>query len=92
MIAASEKRVLIDSSLQHAAAAMGLRSTVLWIGTSPVNFGYNVHNNIVANPPKGTNKLIDSYIFDYSFEGAPHECPYNDLGDMFNVNEIIKSI
>jgi hypothetical protein len=46
----------------------------------------------VANPPKGTNKLIDSYVFDYSFEGAPHECPYNDLGEMFNVNEIIKSI
>jgi len=92
MIAASDKRVLIDSSLQHASAAMGLRSTVLWIGTSPVNFGYNIHNNIVANPPKGTNKLIDSYIFDYSFEGTPHECPYNDLTEMFNVNEIIKSI
>ena len=77
LIAASEKRLLIDSSLQHAAAGMGLKSTVLWIGTSPANFGYKMHNNIVANQPSGTNKLIDSYIFDYSFDGVTHECPYN---------------
>jgi hypothetical protein len=92
LIAASEKRLLIDSSLQHAAAGMGLRSTVLWIGTSPANFGYKMHNNIVANQPSGTNKLIDSYIFDYSFDGVTHECPYNDLQEMFNVDQILKNI
>lgn len=92
LIAASQKRLFIDSSLQHAAAAMGLPSTVLWIGTSPVNFGYKMHKNIVANQPSGTNKLIDSYIFDYSFDGLVHECPYNDLSEMFNVEEIIKSL
>lgn len=92
LIAASEKRLLIDSSLQHAAAGMGLKSTVLWIGTSPANFGYKMHNNIVANQPSGTNKLIDSYIFDYSFDGVTHECPYNDLQEMFNVDQILKSI
>jgi hypothetical protein len=92
LIAASSKRLFIDSSLQHAAAAMGLPSSVLWIGTSPVNFGYKMHKNIVANQPSGTNKLIDSYIFDYSFDGVIHECPYNDLSEMFNVEEIIKSL
>jgi hypothetical protein len=92
MLAASDKRILIDSSLQHAAAGMGLKSTVLWIGTSPINFGYKVHNNIVANPPKGSNKLIDSYIFDYSFDGPAHECPYSDVKEMFSVNEILRSI
>jgi hypothetical protein len=92
LLAASDKRVLIDSSLQHAAAGMGLKSTVLWVGTSPVNFGYSLHNNIVAKPPKGTNKLIDSYIFDYSFEGNVHECPYNDVTEMFDVNEILKTL
>jgi len=92
LIGASNKRLFIDSSLQHAAAAMGLPSTVLWIGTSPINFGYRMHKNIVANQPSGTNKLIDSYIFDYSFDGILHECPYNDLTEMFNVEEIIKSL
>jgi hypothetical protein len=88
----SEKRVLIDSCLQHAAAAMGLNSTVLWIGTSPQNFGYNMHSNIVANPPVGNVKLIDSYLFDYSFDGIAHECPYMDASEMFNIEEIFKTI
>lgn len=92
LLAASEKRLLIDSSLQHAAAGMGLHSTVLWIGTSPVNFGYDLHTNIVANPPSGSNKLIDAYIFDYSFEGNFHECPYNDVTEIFDVNQILKAI
>jgi hypothetical protein len=92
LIAASDKRLFIDSSLQHAAAALGLPSSVLWIGTSPVNFGYRMHKNIVANEPSGTNKLIDAYIFDYSFDGTLHECPYNELTEMFNVDEIIKSL
>lgn len=92
LVAVSEKRVLIDSSLQHISAALNLPSTVLWIGTSPMNFGYNLHSNIVANPPKGNVKLIDSYLFDYSFEGIPHECPYSDVEEMFDVNDVIKTI
>jgi hypothetical protein len=88
----SEKRVLIDSCLQHAAAAMKLKSTVLWIGTTPKNFGYDVHSNIVSKPPKGNVKMVDSYLFDYSFEGVPHECPYMDVNEMFDINEIFKSI
>lgn len=88
----SEKRVLIDSCLQHAAAAMKLKSTVLWIGTSSKNFGYDVHDNIIAKPPKGNVKLVDSYLFDYSFDGIAHECPYMDYEEMFNINDIFKSI
>jgi hypothetical protein len=88
----SKKRVLIDSSLQHAAAAMQLKSTVLWIGTSPNNFGYDIHDNIVANPPKGNVKMVDSYLFDYSFEGLVHECPYMDINEMFDMDNIFKSI
>ena len=92
IIAVSQKRVLIDSFLQHAAAGMGLPSTVLWIGTSPINFGYRVHNNIVAKDPPGTTKLIDSYIFDYSFEGNVHECPYNSVEEMFDIDNILRNI
>lgn len=92
ILAVSQKRLLIDSFLQHAAAAMGLPSTVLWVGTSPINFGYKMHNNIVAKDPPGTTKLIDSYIFDYSFEGNVHECPYNSVQEMFDINEILNKV
>ena len=86
----SEKRVLIDSSIQHAAAALNLKSTVLWVGTSPKTFGYELHNNIVAQLPSEV-KLPDSYLFDYNFHGANHECPIIDL-NIFDSTEILSSI
>jgi len=92
LLAISEKRVLIDSSLQHAAAAMNLPSSVFWIGTSPNNFGYKMHNNIVAKPTKRMNQLIGSYLFDYQFDNNEHECPYYDINEIFDVNNILKSI
>ena len=90
LVAASEKRFLIDSCLQHAAAALTLPSTVFWVGTTPENFGYEMHTNIKSLPPKGSTKLIDAYLFDYSFEGQLHECPYQDLSEMFDMNAIDK--
>jgi len=92
LVAASEKRFLIDSCLQHAAAALNLPSTVFWIGTSPENFGYDMHTNIKALPPKGNTKLIDAYLFDYSFDGQLHECPYTDVNEMFDANELDKIV
>jgi hypothetical protein len=86
----SQKRLLIDSCLQHAAAALKLPSTVLWVGTSPKVFGYGLHNNFVAEIPK-TIKLPDSYLFDYNFNGMIHECPLFDT-NIFNINEIIESL
>jgi len=92
LLGVSDKRILIDSCLQHAAAAIDLPSTVFWIGTSPINFGYEIHDNIVANPPTNTTKLVDSYLFDYSFDGITHECPYFSLDEMFNIDEILETI
>ena len=88
----SKKRLLIDSCVQHAAASFKIPSTVLWIGTSPKVFGYNLHDNIIANPPQGKVKLIDSYMFDYNLDGVLHECPYIDYSEMFNLNDIYNSI
>ena len=92
LVRASAKRVLIDSCLQHAAAAYKLPSTVLWIGTHPEMFGYSMHTNIVAKEPVGNVKKIDASYFDYSLDGQFHECPYNSPEEMFDVNEIIKAI
>lgn len=86
----SEKRILIDSCLQHAAAALGLESTVLWIATSPDIFGYSIHNNIKAELPSNV-KLPDSYLFDYNFHGTNHECPLFDL-NIFDTNEILNTL
>jgi hypothetical protein len=87
----TDKRLLIDSSLQHAAAAFELPSTVLWNATSSVIFGHKLHNNIQAKQ-KPKRSLPGSYLFDYQFDGNENEFPYEeeDLGDLFNVGEVIK--
>ena len=92
MLANSKKRVLIDSCLQHAAVAFNLQSTVLWIGTSPKVFGYKLHKNVVAKVPNKKNQLIGSYLFDYQFENNIHECPYINLQEMFDINQVLNII
>lgn len=89
----TDKRLLIDSSLQHAAAAFNLPSTVLWNATSPVIFGHKLHENIIAKE-KPSRPLPGSYLFDYQFDGNENEFPYeeDDLDDLFNVQEIINSL
>lgn len=87
----SSRRLFIDSMLQHAAAALNLPSTVLWIGTSPRVFGYDIHENIEANKVENF-KLPDSYLFDYNFEGITHECPYKNEDEIFDVDQIIASV
>jgi hypothetical protein len=89
---ASTKRILIDSSLQHAAAAFNLSSSVFWIGTSPIVFGYNVHTNIQANKPYGAVKLPSSYLFDYQFSGEHYECPYMDVSEMFDLDKVVQLV
>lgn len=86
----SEKRILIDSSLQHASAALNLPSVVLWVGTSPKLFGYDLHKNIIADLPTDV-KLPDSYLFDYNFNGMTHECPLFD-DNIFDMDQIIFNI
>jgi hypothetical protein len=89
----TDKRLLIDSSLQHGAAAFGLPSTVLWNATSSVIFGHKIHTNIQAKE-KPKKSLPGSYLFDYAFDGNEHEMPYeeDDLKDLFNVDQIIASL
>jgi hypothetical protein len=92
LLAVSKKRILIDSCLQHAAAAFNLPSTVFWIGTSPTVFGYHIHDNITANSPQGNVKLLNSYLFDYQFTGELHECPYMGVEEMFDIPTILEKL
>lgn len=91
MLRFSTKRVLVDSCLQHAAAALRLPSDVFWVATQPKVFGYKMHNNHTPIVPIG-NGTIDSYLYDYNFTGAPHECPFEDPSKLFDYNTIIKGI
>lgn len=87
LLTISQKRILIDSCLQHAAAALNLPSTVLWVATKPEIFGYTNHNNITAHID-GDSKLHDSYLFDYNFNGSTYECPIYDVTTMFDIQQI----
>lgn len=91
LILNSDKRILIDSCLQHAAAAMNLPSVVLWNGTSPVVFGHDLHTNIIAKKP-GNFKLPGSLYFDFDFMGQEHEYPYTKDVELFSLDEIVKAI
>ena len=87
----SEKRLFIDSSLQHAAAAMSLPSVVAWVATKPEQFGYPLHNNLrpAKEFPRG---LVDSYLYDYNFSGVIHECPYEDMEDIYSADTIVNAV
>ena len=89
----SSKRLLIDSCLQHAAAAFNLPSTVCWIGTSPKVFGYSMHTNIMPNiePTDVTSRLVDAQFFDNDFNGPEHDFPYPS-NDIFKLQDIVDSI
>lgn len=88
----SQKRLLIDSFGQHLAAALNIPSVVLWVDTKPEVFGYNIHNNIKANPY--INQTIsDQSIFSQYFLSEPIPTfPYNSLDDVFNVRDIIHAL
>lgn len=87
----SKKRILIDSCLQHAAAAMRLKSTVLWNGTSPKVFGYDMHDNICTEIPYDF-KLPGSYLFDFDFNGNELEYPFGEQEEIFDFDKIVKSV
>jgi len=87
----SDKRILIDSCMQHAAKALDLPSTVLWNGTSPKVFGYDIHDNICTEIPFET-KLPDSYLFDFDFNGPELDYPFEDDELLFDFDKIVASI
>jgi hypothetical protein len=93
LVELTDKRLFIDSSLQHAAAAFSLPSTVLWNATSSVIFGHDLHDNIQAKE-KPKKSLPGSYLFDYQFDANENEFPYEDedLGELYNIDQIIASL
>jgi hypothetical protein len=88
----SDKRILIDSIMQHAAAALGLPSYVFWIGNSPVTFGYQIHKNIVTDFEMGTlrHSLYDP--FDISGDPIQLMTPPDQLFDTKTIIDYLKEV
>mgnify|MGYP003150162554 CR=1 FL=1 len=88
----SSKRLLIDSFTQHLSAAYSLPSTVCWITTKPECYGYEMHDNILANeftlPIHFPNNLYQPFNLAQDITS----CPYKNLNEVFDVDKIINSI
>jgi hypothetical protein len=92
LLAMSSKRLLIDSFAQHAAAALELPSTVCWVSNKPEVFGYDLHDNILANEFTTKPELRNSYLSKFNIAGDLIEFPYNSEDEIFNVEAIIESL
>lgn len=92
LLAMSSKRLLIDSFAQHASAALQLPSTVCWISNKPEVFGYDLHDNILANEFTTKPELRNAYLSKFNIAGDLIEFPYNSEDEIFNVEAIIESL
>jgi ADP-heptose:LPS heptosyltransferase len=92
LLSMSTKRLLIDSSVMHIATALNLPSVVTWVGTNPKMFGYDIHNNIVANEPTKTPDLNHPHYSKYLLFQDISSIPYNDLYEVFDTQKIIDAI
>lgn len=92
MIQLSDKRILMDSCCQHIAAAFNLPSNVLWVTTDPKVFGYDLHNNIVAQPETSSISLKDSFLTKYELIGNISDFPYNNESEIFESKLLVQSL
>ena len=93
MIKHAHKRLFIDSFAQHAAAAMGAKSTVLWCGSSPKVFGYESNVNIQSNFKVHGYKDIDAIFTEFPIEAMHHQCPTDiNFKKMFDPDEVIATL
>lgn len=84
------KRLLIDSSGMHIAAALGLQSTVLWVGNSHKVFGYEDNINIYPNA-NIINKFEKYTYLQDDISGMVQAFPY-DTVNLFDINKIIEAV
>ena len=92
LLVLSSKRLLIDSFAQHAAAALELPSTVCWIANKPEVFGYDLHDNVLANEFTTQPELRNAYLSKFNIAGELIEFPYYSEDEIFNVEAIIESL
>jgi len=92
LLSLSKKRLLIDSFAQHLCKALNLPSIVCWVTTDPKIFGYNLHNNIKANPFTKPVNYSEAIYEPFLLAQGINTFPYTQLDGVFNVDEIISSL
>ena len=92
MLLLSKKRLLIDSSAMHIAAALNLPSVVTWVGTNPKVFGYDMHTNIRANRSDKAVNLTHSHYKMLDLVEDISKIPYENLNNIFDANVIIAEL
>lgn len=85
----SDKRLFIDSFMQHAAASLELESTVIWIANDSNVLGYKVNKNISIEFKSGD--LRNSMYEAHDILGDPIHLA-NVPNDMFDVNKILETL
>lgn len=88
----SSKRLVIDSFMQHALAALRMPSVACWIANKPKVFGYNLHTHIIANPYTIKPELRNAFLNKFNIGGDEIEFPYVNETQIFDVDLIIKAL
>jgi len=92
LIAMSDLRLFIDSFAQHTAAGLGMPSVVFWVANVPSQFGYELHDNIIANPPTLEPELRYAGLSKYNTNGPEKEFPYNDEEEIIEAEVLIVAL
>ncbi len=91
----SSKRLFIDSFPQHAAAALGLPSVVLWNTLDETRHGYSLHRNIRAKETPKMAELRQKVVEQFRLVNIlpQHTIPtIDDVKDFFKASEIVKAL
>ena len=91
LLKCTSKRLLIDSCLQHGAAAMNIESTVLWIGNDPDVWGYPMHDNITPSAEAKFKSPSTDLYSEFDINSPKDQYPY-DTDMIFEIKDVIKSI
>jgi hypothetical protein len=89
----SANSLVIDSFVQHAAAALNKSFNVVWGGTNPKVLGYDIHNNIVPETlcRQSYCHRPNSYLFDVS-QSSRWECPDDEMCLNYSLETILEKI
>ena len=82
----------MDSFAQHVAGSLNIPSTVCWITNSPKVFGYEINNNILANPYTKKPELRNAFLQEFNIGGDLVEFPYFSENEIFDIDKIIASL
>jgi len=92
LLGMSSKRLLIDSFANHVAMALNLPSVVCWVANKPEVFGYDLHDNIKANPFTIKPETKNSFLMEFNIQGDLIEFPYNHENEIFSEESIIEAL